>query len=219
MARRQHLSLIVVLGFFACFTLFYLFSGPSDSTLSVPRVPGDVSPVTQHNAHAGPGNQKTTAEDASRIDVGSIPDSILSGGSIAPKLENATIKAELGRASWKLFHTMMARFPEKPTEDDSLALKTYIQLFARLYPCGDCAVHFRGLLAKYPPQTGSRNAAAGWACFMHNLVNERLHKPEFDCTKIGDFYDCGCGEEGHKEGEVEGEKKEEDEEPDKAELQ
>ena len=114
---------------------------------------------------------------------------------------------------------MMARFPEKPTEDDSLALKTYIQLFARLYPCGDCAVHFRGLLAKYPPQTGSRNAAAGWACFMHNLVNERLHKPEFDCTKIGDFYDCGCGEEGHKEGEVEGEKKEEDEEPDKAELQ
>ena len=92
MARRQHLSLIVVLGFFACFTLFYLFSGPSDSTLSVPRVSGDVSPVTQHNAHAGPGNQKTTAEDASRIDVGSIPDSILSGGSIAPKLENATIK-------------------------------------------------------------------------------------------------------------------------------
>lgn len=104
-------------------------------------------------------------------------------------------RAELGRASWKLFHTMMARFPEQPTADDSLALKTYIQLFARLYPCGDCASHFQKLIAKYPPQTSSRDAAAGWACFVHNQVNKRLKKDQFDCHKIGDFYDCGCGDD------------------------
>lgn len=96
---------------------------------------------------------------------------------------------------------MMARFPEEPTEEESTALRTYIQLFARLYPCGDCATHFRALLAKYPPQVGSRNSAAGWACFVHNQVNERLGKPQFDCLQIGDFYDCGCGEE---DGEGEG---------------
>ncbi|KAI3329090.1 ERV/ALR sulfhydryl oxidase domain-containing protein [Xylariaceae sp. AK1471] len=133
-------------------------------------------------------------------DFGSISSNVLEGGSIAPKLENATAKAELGRASWKLFHTMMGRFPEKPTEDDSLALKTYIQLFARLYPCGDCASHFQKLIKKYPPQIGSRNAAAGWACFVHNQVNKRLEKPLFDCNNIGDFYDCGCGDD-KKEGE------------------
>ncbi|KAI0397826.1 ERV/ALR sulfhydryl oxidase domain-containing protein [Xylariaceae sp. FL0594] len=133
-----------------------------------------------------------------------VPKNILEGGSIAPKLENATAKAELGRASWKLFHTMMARFPEKPAEEDSLALKTYIQLFARLYPCGDCASHFRKLLNKYPPQTGSRNSAVGWACFVHNEVNKRLEKPLFDCNKIGDAYDCGCGDEKKKDaGELE----------------
>lgn len=93
---------------------------------------------------------------------------------------------------------MMARFPEEPTSDDSLALKTYITLFARLYPCGECAAHFQKFLAKYPPQTSSRNAAAGWACFMHNKVNERLKKPLFDCNKIGDFYDCGCAEDKGK---------------------
>ncbi|KAI2636049.1 ERV/ALR sulfhydryl oxidase domain-containing protein [Xylaria nigripes] len=120
---------------------------------------------------------------------------LLNGGSIAPKLENATAKAELGRASWKLFHTMMARFPEKPTEEDSLALKTYIQLFARLYPCGDCASHFQKLIKKFPPQIGSRNAAVGWACHVHNQVNKRLEKPAFPCDKIGDFYDCGCGDD------------------------
>jgi hypothetical protein len=99
---------------------------------------------------------------------------------------------------------MMARFPEKPSADDSLALKTYIQLFARLYPCGDCARHFQQLLKKYPPQVGSRNSAAGWACFVHNEVNQRLNKPNFDCVKIGDFYDCGCGDEDKKKEEEKG---------------
>jgi hypothetical protein len=27
------------------------------------------------------------------------------------------------------------------------------------------------------------------------MVNKRLDKPQFDCTKIGDFYDCGCGDD------------------------
>ena len=107
-------------------------------------------------------------------------------------------RAELGRASWKLFHTMMARFPEKPSEDDRVALDTYVRLFARLYPCGDCASHFQQLLKKYPPQTSSRSAAAGWACEIHNKVNKRLKKEIFDCNNIGDFYDCGCGDEDKK---------------------
>ena len=32
---------------------------------------------------------------------------------------------------------MMARFPEKPTEDQKQALKSFIYLFSRLYPCGE----------------------------------------------------------------------------------
>src|SRR2546430_950905 len=43
-------------------------------------------------------------------------------------------RAELGRATWKLLHTMMARFPDKPSLDERTALRTYIHLFARLYP-------------------------------------------------------------------------------------
>lgn len=27
-----------------------------------------------------------------------------------------------------------------------------------------------------------------------------LHKPMFDCNKIGDFYDCGCADEDDKTG-------------------
>ena len=30
---------------------------------------------------------------------------------------------------------------------------------------------------------------------MHNQVNARLHKPEFDCANLDATYDCGCGDE------------------------
>ncbi|KAM0722057.1 hypothetical protein Q7P37_002983 [Cladosporium fusiforme] len=124
----------------------------------------------------------------------------LNGHSIMPKLGNETAKAELGRATWKYFHTVMARFPDKPTADESDALKSYIHLFQRLYPCGECSEHFRQILDKFPPQTSSRSAAAVWACHVHNEVNKSLNKDIFDCSNIGDFYDCGCAEDGDTEG-------------------
>jgi hypothetical protein len=125
------------------------------------------------------------------------------GDAIAPKLGNETLKAELGRAAWKLFHTTMARFPDKPSQDESDALKSYIYLFARLYPCGECAEHFQKIIIKFPPQTSSRSTAAAWACHVHNEVNKSKGKPLFDCGDIGDFYDCGC-EDGEAAGNASG---------------
>jgi len=34
-----------------------------------------------------------------------------------------------------------------------------------------------------------------WLCFVHNQVNARLKKPEFDCSNLEGLYDCGCGDE------------------------
>ncbi|EGY21399.1 FAD-linked sulfhydryl oxidase ERV2 like protein [Verticillium longisporum] len=187
MTRRQHLSAIVVLAIVAFFSVSYLFSsGIRDGTSS----------------HSAPAPLVKDSTPAAAFDIGTIDSNILVGGSIAPKLENATAKAELGRASWKFLHTMMGRFPDKPSPEESLTLKTFITLFSRLYPCGDCASHFQKLIAKYPPQVSSRTAAAGWLCFVHNEVNTRLEKDLFDCANIGDFYDCGCGDEDKKKKEA-----------------
>ena len=64
----------------------------------------------------------------------SVTDDILKGDAIMGKIGNETVKAELGRAAWKLFHTTMAKFPDKPSENEQTALFSYIHLFARLYP-------------------------------------------------------------------------------------
>ncbi|KAK6908930.1 hypothetical protein I203_102936 [Kwoniella mangroviensis CBS 8507] len=119
----------------------------------------------------------------------------INGGVIMPKLGNETAKAELGRSAWRVLHLMTLRYPDEPTEDDRQALKSYFHLFSRLYPCGECAAEFQKLLKEYPPQTGSRKSASLWLCHVHNLVNERLGKPEFDCLTLDETYDCGCGDE------------------------
>lgn len=112
-----------------------------------------------------------------------------------PKMANETLKAQLGNAAWKLFHTILARYPDKPSKQEKSTLAQYIQLFAQVYPCGDCARHFQKLLKKYPPQIGSRKTAALWGCDIHNKVNDRLKKPIYDCTTILEDYDCGCGDD------------------------
>jgi len=79
-------------------------------------------------------------------------ENVVKGGVIMPKLRNATAKAELGRATWKLLHTVTLRYPEHPTPDEREALDAYLHLSSRLYPCGECAAEFQMLLKKFPPQ-------------------------------------------------------------------
>lgn len=63
---------------------------------------------------------------------------------------------------------------------------------------GECAQHFQQILQKFPPQVSTRSDAAAWGCHVHNEVNKSLKKELFDCSNIGDFYDCGCA--GNDEG-------------------
>jgi len=96
MARRQHITLMLVMGVMLFVGMTYFMAGAGRRTDAL--TPGF-------------GSDTEALKDQGKLDLGGVSSSILTGGSIAPKLENATAKAELGRASWKLFHTMMARFP------------------------------------------------------------------------------------------------------------
>jgi len=90
---------------------------------------------------------------------------------------------------------MAQRFPEAPTADERQAFSSFLYLFSRLYPCGECATEFQHLLSLYPPQSASRTTASLHLCHLHNQVNIRLEKPVFDCSQLEGMYDCGCGDE------------------------
>ena len=115
-------------------------------------------------------------------------------GAIMPSMPDQNSKKELGHASWKYFHTLLARFTDEPTEEERTKLQSFIQLYAELYPCGECSYHFVKMIKKFPVQTSSRKAAALWGCDIHNKVNAYLKKDIYDCTTILEDYDCGCGE-------------------------
>lgn len=125
---------------------------------------------------------------------GKIKEDMHVAGAIMPSMPDQNSKKELGNASWKYFHTLLARFPDEPTEEERTKLQNFIQLYAELYPCGECSYHFVKMIKKFPVQTSSRKAAALWGCDIHNKVNAYLKKDIYDCTTILEDYDCGCGE-------------------------
>ena len=88
-------------------------------------------------------------------------------------------KDELGRGTWTLLHTMAAYWPEKPPPEQAEDGKSFIELLSRLYPCTDCAAHFRETLTKYPPTMGSQKEFMQWISFVHNRINKRLGKQHF----------------------------------------
>lgn len=61
-------------------------------------------------------------------------------------------RAELGRGTWALLHTMAARYPDSPTETERMDHFNFIYLLGHVFPCPDCREHFKGMIEKYPPQ-------------------------------------------------------------------
>lgn len=112
---------------------------------------------------------------------------------IMPLMGDEKVKREVGRASWKYFHTLLARFPDDPAARKREAGHVH-RAVRTLYPCGECSYHFVKLIEKYPIQTSSRTAAAMWGCHIHNKVNEFLKKDIYDCATILADYDCGCSD-------------------------
>lgn len=100
-------------------------------------------------------------------------------------------KSSLGRATWSLLHTMAAAYPIKPTKENQRDMEEFIRLMSVLYPCSYCAKEFREDLDLIPPKLDSRKSLSQWFCVMHNRVNVKLNKPEFDCSKVDERWRTG----------------------------
>ncbi|XP_048490297.1 FAD-linked sulfhydryl oxidase ERV1 isoform X2 [Beta vulgaris subsp. vulgaris] len=66
-------------------------------------------------------------------------------------------KEELGRSTWTFLHTLAAQ----------------MAILSRMYPCKECADHFKEVLRANPVQAGSQVEFSQWLCHVHNVVNRR----------------------------------------------
>ncbi|KAK0610489.1 ERV/ALR sulfhydryl oxidase domain-containing protein [Bombardia bombarda] len=89
----------------------------------------------------------------------------------------------LGRSTWTLLHSIAATYPTTPTPNEQNDLKSFMGLFAKLYPCWFCAEDFQRYIKKEEPRVSTRDEFGNWLCEAHNEVNKKLGKPTFDCSK------------------------------------
>ncbi|TYI99883.1 hypothetical protein E1A91_A13G048500v1 [Gossypium mustelinum] len=77
-------------------------------------------------------------------------------------------KEELGRATWTFLHTLAAQYPERPTRQQKKDVKQLMSILSRMYPCNECADHFKEVLRANPVQAGSHEEFSQWLCHVHN---------------------------------------------------
>lgn len=190
-SRRPFISILIL--FIVACAIYYVASGDSVSLGESTPLSIKKTPKVETQAELSFEVEEAPKQDIIRPETESLQVGEFTETPFMPKMANETLKAQLGNSAWHLLHVVLARYPDKPTEQERNTLKQYIHLFGQIYPCGDCARHFQKLLKKFPPQVSSRKTAALWGCHIHNQVNKRLEKPEYDCTNILEDYDCGCG--------------------------
>ncbi|KAK1349434.1 Alr-like FAD-linked sulfhydryl oxidase [Hamiltosporidium tvaerminnensis] len=102
------------------------------------------------------------------------------------------IRKRLGNSTWVLLHTMAATYPAFPTQEHKKDVLKFLILLTKVFPCGDCAKHMQKMFSDYPPRISSHDDFVQWLCECHNMVNERLKLPQFDCSKADEIWECGC---------------------------
>ncbi|KAH6602757.1 hypothetical protein BASA61_000788 [Batrachochytrium salamandrivorans] len=63
-------------------------------------------------------------------------------------------------------------------------MRSFVSGLARFYPCWHCASHLQEHLKTNPPIVDSNSTLSDWFCKVHNNVNARQGKPEFDCSQV-----------------------------------
>ncbi|BCR87843.1 flavin-linked sulfhydryl oxidase [Aspergillus chevalieri] len=91
----------------------------------------------------------------------------------------------LGHSTWTLLHSLAAAYPTRATPEKQDEMRTFLNVFSKLYPCWVCADDFRNWMAepsgRNRPRLGGRSEFGWWMCEAHNEVNRKLGKKEFDC--------------------------------------
>ncbi|GFG35954.1 hypothetical protein Cfor_10199 [Coptotermes formosanus] len=100
-------------------------------------------------------------------------------------------KDELGNQTWGLLHTMAAYYPDKPTPEERSDMANFFTTFSKFYPCHECAKDLQEQLKLTPPVTDSQHALSQWLCRVHNNINRRIGKPEFDCSRVNERWRDG----------------------------
>lgn len=86
--------------------------------------------------------------------------------------------AHVGRSDWAVLGpSMWAELHRWAFRADLARARDWLDAFSAKIPCGECRVHWSGLLRRLPPDASSHDRLFRWTVDAHNAVNDRLGKP------------------------------------------
>ncbi len=99
-----------------------------------------------------------------------------------------------GPSTWTALHFVALGCPEQPGADQRRAYRDFFAALGPVLPCERCSRHWAEASAALPVDafSGSRAALFGWVVQMHNFVNARNGKPEWDARDAWRVYAEGA---------------------------
>jgi len=89
---------------------------------------------------------------------------------------------EVGRAGWRLIHSLAANYPEEPKFYQKFPWYGFVETLINFYPCERCRDHLWFNIERYGMHTANRTDLSMFMCFLHNDVNKENGKPLYECS-------------------------------------
>jgi len=102
----------------------------------------------------------------------------------------------LGSRTWFFLHSVAAKYPDHPSDNDKESVRNLVAALGQHYPCKLCRKHLKQQLRELRPiAVDTRQELTVWMCELHNMVNKDIGKKLFDCNPfhldLEYLKDCG----------------------------
>ncbi len=86
-----------------------------------------------------------------------------------------------GQNAWYKFHKKALMYPENPCKCDMQKIyEYYTRIFLDYVGCSSCRNDYLKMVTNIPIRANSRIELFQWSVDIHNMVNAKLDKPQYD---------------------------------------
>ena len=89
---------------------------------------------------------------------------------------------------WTTLHLVTLAHPNEPSEAHKKDAEAWVYAFRSIIPCEVCRIHYTNELKRMPPNVESKHEFVEWGRALHNSVNKRLGKREWEREEFFQHY-------------------------------